>query len=484
VGVRVVQRAAAAALAGVVLVATGVHGVAVSTDSVSYATAAAALAERGVLEVPLTEWREPGAHVPLSHFPPLLPVVLAATRTALGIDVFAAAAVTNAVCIGATTLIIVRLAGMSPLATATALALLVGPSFVGVHLWLWSEPLFLTLVALCLARVVAFLDDGRERDAVLCGLIAGLATLTRYAGVFLVAGAVVVLARRGRAAVRPIALVLVAFGAVVLPWLARLAATGRSARTLGLFTDGILDALVADAPRAILAWAAPTSLTRPVRLALAVVVAFVIVATARGRTLRAAPAIVGGLALAASYGAVIVLARLTVDTAIPFDARVLVPALVALVPAVSDLLGRASGTFRRATVASVVGLVFLANVGATASEVVAARAGRGFTAPAARASETIAWLRALGPDVTIFSNAPDAIAAQLPIAAKYTPMGWEGGDVAAFADRVAAVRPAVVVLFASDPHAGWLLPSAALADLPSDARRTFADGTVLVWDAR
>jgi hypothetical protein len=41
----------------------------------------------------------------------------------------------------------------------------------------------------------------------------------------------------------------------------------------------------------------------------------------------------------------------------------------------------------------------------------------------------------------------------------------------------------VVVLFDSYPHAGWLLPKAALADLPSDGRRTFADGTVLVWDA-
>ena len=61
-------------------------------------------------------------------------------------DPYAAARWLNAVCILATFLIALLPVADHPLALLTMAALLAGPSFVTMHVWLWSEPLFLLLV--------------------------------------------------------------------------------------------------------------------------------------------------------------------------------------------------------------------------------------------------------------------------------------------------------------------------------------------------
>ena len=88
---------------------------------------------------------------------------------------------------------------------------------VGVR---FSEPLFLALWATSLLAVDR--DDVTERHALVAGLLAGLATLTRTIGVAVIGGVVVALWVRRRR--RPSITAAVAGGVVLLPWFAWLLA--------------------------------------------------------------------------------------------------------------------------------------------------------------------------------------------------------------------------------------------------------------------
>ena len=127
--------------------------------------------------------------------------------------------------------------------------------------------------------------------------------------------------------------------------------------------------------------------------------------------------------------------------------------------------------------------IAIGNVSATAKQLShAASHGNGYASQDWARSETIAFLRTVPPDVTIFSNAPDVICARLPRRAKYTPGHYEPTRLAEFVARVEQARPSLVVLF-DDLHQGWLLPKDRLLGLRPDATRTFRDALVMSWEA-
>jgi len=73
-------------------------------------------------------------------------LALAAVSRGLGTDLYTAWRWLNAVCLVATVAGVARMAAGSGFALSIVLALMLGPAFVTMYLWAWSEPLFLLLV--------------------------------------------------------------------------------------------------------------------------------------------------------------------------------------------------------------------------------------------------------------------------------------------------------------------------------------------------
>lgn len=186
----------ACAAAVVVMTATSL-GIGVSPDSVAYLSAAEAIASgRGVLTVVGDAWR------PLTHYPPLFPLVVA-IGSLVDMDSTAWIRVLHAVLliilIVAASLIVHRASGGSVLAAILGgSVLLASDDVVSTFCMAWSEPLFLVLLLAFIGALGDLLVRGSMPMLVIASLLAAAATLTRYAGVSLVAtGALAILAFGG-----------------------------------------------------------------------------------------------------------------------------------------------------------------------------------------------------------------------------------------------------------------------------------------------
>jgi hypothetical protein len=196
---------------------------------------------------------------------------------------------------------------------------------------------------------------------------------------------------------------------------------------------------------------------------------------------RVSPAHVS-LVLSAVYLSFILVARLIADPGIPFDNRVLVPALIFAALGFSHI---AQAIFDRplhiALGLFIISGVAIGNILTTAPHFFhAARNGNGYARDEWKQSETIAWLRKLPRDTIIFSNAADGICALLSVPAKYTPRVAELPRLARFQRRVEQASPSVVVLF-DDPHRGWILSREKLMDVKNQDIRFFRDSIVMSW---
>ncbi|HET9061770.1 MAG TPA: hypothetical protein VFO62_00640 [Candidatus Binatia bacterium] len=468
------------------LAATHRHGLGVSLDSVVYAGAAESVAERRTLDVPLTWWDAETARVPLSHFPPAVPLALAAVGGSTGADPYVAARWLNAGCIFVSVLLATRPIATSPFALIVMFALLAGPWFTTMHLWLWSEPLFLLLALVCvrLAATVSS-QSGRTGRIAALGVCCGLATLTRYAGVSLMAGVglLLLLSREPRAVkIRRLLWCGGAYVATVGPWLWWLATTGGAPRSLGIYTEDAWSRVVVPLVRTFADVFVPSSWPLPTAIAVIGAAVLLVVRTdASSAPREAAPtALVCGVLLAVNV-AFVVGARLFADAGIPMDERILSTAVLFLAIALSDL-AKVAYPIGLPVVASVlVACVAVGNVFSTAPHFLhAARHGHGYLSEPWVSSETLAWLRDAPRDLTIFSNAPDVVCAWLPVTAKYTPASDEADRLAEFATRVQSAAPAAVVLF-DDPHEGWLMSRDLLKDVPvAHEVRSFSDGVVML----
>ena len=147
-----------------------------------------------------------------AYWPPLFPLVLAATGI-LHDDMIAAAAVVNAIAFGLTvftTATWLRRYQVSRLLVAWAgLALALSPA-AGVAAYIWSESLFVLFMVAALSSLDRFLATPTPRALLVCAGFAALCCLTRYAGAsVLVCGVALIAAhttlgpirRRARAAV-------------------------------------------------------------------------------------------------------------------------------------------------------------------------------------------------------------------------------------------------------------------------------------------
>ena len=192
-----------------ILVRTATYGAAVNSDStLPLSTAMNLLAGEG--------WRD-FAGIPLTGWPPLFPLLLAAGGW-VGIEPLEAGRWINAAAFGLT----IFAAGgwlrshlrsrLLALAATVALAASVPLAHFASHLL--TEPLFVLFTLLALIRLAAFLHRGGRTSLLWAAVFTALAALTRYPGVALIgAGVLVLLVRRAL----PLAVRLkdsVVFGAV------------------------------------------------------------------------------------------------------------------------------------------------------------------------------------------------------------------------------------------------------------------------------
>lgn len=251
-------------LAGVAwtLLLTG-QGVGLGSDSAVYISAA-----RNLLAGNGLAWIGGGGEVhPVTHFPPLFPLLLAGFE-ATGSGALQGARILNSLAFGVN----IFLAGAAVKGITKSnwfslfgAGLALGSIFlVRLHTWAMTEPLYLSLGLAGLITLVRYLGSQRLRLLVASAVLIGLGYLTRYVGVALVATGALALALNFQVSLSRRARDLFLFLTITLVpnlvWMARNAAfTGApTSRTLALNLLAPQD--VRAIVQAVLEWFIPASL--------------------------------------------------------------------------------------------------------------------------------------------------------------------------------------------------------------------------------
>ena len=473
--------------AALVLGITTPRGPAVGPDSTWYLASAQSLVQTGTVRVPFSEWNDADSTAPLTDYASGYPLTLA-VPIALGAAPVQAARWVDALSAGGAAAIaadlLFELAGVWGAALVTLL-LVAMPAMTEIHLWTLSEPLFILIL---MAAVLAL--TRRPDTAWLHGILAALANLARFAGVFLV-GAVSLwaLARPGTWRQRLLRLAGAALpGAVLQLWWRMydldpgggvrpetFSGVGDAIRqgitTIGeWFTPGMPDGI----PRIVIAVAMIVALKLlGWRLLLA--------KDAPGRRLL----IVAGL-LAVSYLGMLFFARLRVVADVPFDDRILGPIFAVLTLAIAAPIALRWPHWSRVTRAAAV-LVILAWAAAAtwrnAGSIAIARAyGLGYESPDWQQSAVAEWLRGPGRNYTIYTTDPAGVWTVTGRDTRILPSSLAADTVKAFAARFRS-RPSALIEYDEEFDA-VAPPSDFVTTLGLRSAAHFEHGTVWIPDER
>jgi hypothetical protein len=471
----------ALAFAGALGITAGA-GPGLDPDSMSYMHAATTLAHGGALRDVQRDWASVDSTMPLAHWPPGYPVVIAGVeRIGFGAVQGARAigALSAFVTIGVVTWLVGGAAGVGA-AVVAGLLVMVTPAVVQVHESVLSEPLFIALLVLTLAAMVRV----PERSLV-SGMLAALASIVRYAGVSLVGGVVLwQLARAGTLRERLLRAITAALPAIVLQgvWVLRTVhSAGPSAiRHISLY--GEITSTLREGWRTTSAWLVPGMGEVWGIFAAAGVAVVLVVAIWESRPLRPRqePAMAAAL-LAACYLGLVLASRLLADPGIPLDDRMMAPLLVLLEVALVLVVApawRSWPTPAKALVAVLVtlwwGAALRVSVG---SARYAVQTGNDFAEDCWRESPLVAWVRANGGGHALFTNVPEALYFHTGRLAHELPDERDEKTIAAFADTIAR-RNAIVVAF--DETCGVVNKTdSLLARLPLREVATMSTGRVL-----
>ena len=442
----------------------------ITGDSVFYLSGAEALATSGKLAYATQAWRATDSLTPMTRVMPGLAVAIAAGRLA-GVSAVAAARVVQALSAFAIAFAVAWLAYSvaGPVTAALLIAsVLVLPTFLYVHLYVLTEPLFLV----CLITALLLMTREEPRPLAL-GMAAALATAVRYPGVALTMTVCLwMLLRPDRFTARLRRAVIAGVPTAVLLalWIlhTRSAETAEPIREFGVY--GGLGTTFRDGLLTIGAWAAPGS--RPiVRLVLAIglLVALVLAIVHTTRTYadptstdtQEAPrrrAIAAALLFIACYAAVVIASRVFADPFIEFRARMLLPALIFGQIAVALLLAdwlRSRGVVPRVAVVALIALWLAVSARVSRGTIVRERAmGLDVARPAVGESRVLQWLRENADNNRlIVSNHPLAVYHFLARDARWWPAHTSPDTIRDFAAVVRA-RNGLVVSFAA--HDQWI----------------------------
>ncbi len=243
------------------------HGAATSKDSLQYARAADSIRDgHGSATSAVVEGRV--VYEPVSWWPPLYPAVLGSASRVTGVPVLTVSRVMNTGLLGLTVLLAagatadatrhVRLRRLEDddhnartfwPAAATAWLIAAQPMVLRNYIHVWTEPLFVTLTFTAIWLTARHVRQPMWWTPGVLGLLAGLAYLTRYAGLSMVVGVPMLLMLMGPMRVRGFPRRAIeaatAFGigfAFVIGWIWRNTRLGSDATG----RDGTLDVSIAE----------------------------------------------------------------------------------------------------------------------------------------------------------------------------------------------------------------------------------------------
>jgi hypothetical protein len=183
------------ALSGFVLVLFSLKGVGISADSITYTSVSRHLNESGMLR---SFDRDVYVDFPVGY-----PLFLAAIQWVTTLDPMVYGLFLNAVLFACLIFGVVRMLGSEDMTPRDRFLLgacvVASPALLEVYEMLWSETLFILCIGLFLITAVRYGETRSRGSFWLMVATAGLAAVTRYAGVTLIAtGGLIMLADRGR----------------------------------------------------------------------------------------------------------------------------------------------------------------------------------------------------------------------------------------------------------------------------------------------
>jgi hypothetical protein len=500
-GVRIAA-VASALIAGAVLgFAVSAPAPGVTGDSFFYLAGAHSLVTNQKLEYPDWRWTVADSVQPMIRTTPGLSLALAAFMS-LGVSPLGAArivqSVSAAAIVGLSTLIVGAFSG--PVVGALAgLSILALPAFHDVHLYVFTEPLFLAgilcgLWALCI----------RNRSA-LAGAFFLVGAVTRYVGVSVAGGAGLAgLLFPGTLSTKALRFAKIVGPSLVffVAWRLWTASPNdpQAIRVRGLFPlDQELTRALASAEQ----WLIPGS--RPgVRLLLVVLIGACILAVLFAPRVRAASpfgpseglsqpvghrvladrrmAVLTLGIMALSYAGFVVLARFLAEPTIAFGDRMLLPIYVLIHLLIAITLPHRIRELRvaRAFAGLAVGLWLTLSLRVSLVRIVTERRiGLDIAGSDVRTSPTLQWLSIHVRQRSVYSNNPLPIYHHARRAAKFWPQKLPVDSADAFVRRVQATHGLVVAFERPDPF----VPVATLEQLstvvPLRTVASFPDGAVL-----
>jgi hypothetical protein len=379
------------------------------------------------------------------------------------------------------------------------LILLASPAILALHVMAWSEPLFLFLGFLGLQFAAFWVGSGSRVALVSSAIVLGLTTLARYAGVAVLASAVlgVVLLRPGNLRRRISAgLALGVMGGIpILAWLVWTLSESGSATGRGLSFHPIGSLHVWQALDTAGSWLlAPEGASSLLKGVLALAALLILAAGLgvwwrRRRTSVATPPTTDEISAAAliivtavfipTYLVVILVSITLFDANTPLDGRILAPvymaALVLAVQFSQGSLARRSGRWAIGFLASL--FVLIALTRSVPLVTGAFENGLGFNSVAWRTSQVLSEVRSLPVNTPMFSNSPEAIylwtgraAARLPRVYNLVdqmPNAAYATELAAMQRQLEEMNGAIVIFSAvrgsSMPSLGQLLQALPLS---------------------
>jgi hypothetical protein len=426
------------------------QGVGIDADSVAYVDLARHLraGDGFALSPGLTTMADPHALRPTAHFPPLYPVVLALGE-ALRLDAWIVARWLGALLAGVTALLVglvVRDAGAPPgRALVVVWLTITAVDWLRVHAWALSEPMFLTSLVVALGALARQLRAPAPGWLLAAAGAAGLAALTRYTGLALLAAGGLALAawtpRPAARRLRDAAVFLAVGGLPLAAWHVRGFLVGVPGRPLEahLITPGRLR----QGLDTISAWLLPETVPAGIRAAV-----LILAILGLGLLWRRVPPRTPAQALTrvvvvftGCYAALLVATISFVYLNVPLDHRLLIPLLPSALLVGWRVADAAEpGTpLRRGLTAAALALALLATLRAALWVGVAEVDELGYASRLWRQSQLVAAVRGLPADTLLVSNAPDALYSLTGRRAQFIPLRANPYTGAARADYPAAL---------------------------------------------
>jgi hypothetical protein len=456
---------------------------------------------------------------PITHFPPLYPLFLAATNL-LENNLVQAARILNAflfgINVGLIALAIYLTAGRNFLTTTFAVFFFLSSApLLELHAWAWSEPLFITFSLACIILLCLYVNRPTLSLLIASSLSLGFALVTRYIGIaFLPAVLVIVFfSGSGRHFGRRfwntlICLVLICAPLVIFFVRNMIVAGSATDRSFALHLMPVLN-YVTQLIEIVFNFIAPISLPAGVRPAIfgliaAFIIAQIIILFKRHRrdinwrsvNWRSMGIMmpVSCLLFSVSYLLFLFISISFLDASTPVDTRLLSPILVLLIVGVFSAIWTVSQTLKKPVVwLCFLFLISIAVLMKTPEAIRSAAAiqenGLGYTSRQWQNSESMAFVKLLPNDVMIYSNGADILGfltekQSLSIPAKTSSGTMEANslyneEIDAMCKDIIIEKGALLVYF-NQVTWRWYLPTqeevASTCKLP--VLQNFGDGTV------